>query len=74
MSMRGLLCLVVGALFAAALYPSLAALDMNQLGWVVLITAMVLPACLWSSVGPWQKVFFVCLLVAVLMSAARLTG
>ena len=72
--MRGLLCLVVGALFAAALVPSLAALDMNQLGWVALITALVLPACLLARAGPWQKVFFVCLLVAVLMSAALLTG
>ena len=74
MSMRGLLCLVVGALFAAALYPSLAALDMNQLGWVVLITAMVLPACLWTKAGPWQKVFFVCLLAGIMMSAALFTG
>ena len=74
MSMRGLLCLVVGALFAAALYPSLAALDMNQLGWVVLITAMVLPACLLARAGPWQKVFFVCLLAGIMMSAALFTG
>ena len=72
--MKGLLCIVVGALFAAALYPLLAALDMNQLGWVVLITAMVLPACLWSSNRPGRKVFLICLLVAVLMSAALLTG
>jgi len=72
--MRGLLCLVVGALFAAALVPSLAALDANQLGWVVLITAIVLPACLWSSSGPKRRVFFVCLLVAMLMSAALLKG
>ena len=74
MTARGLLCLALGTVFAAALVPSLAALDLNQLGWVVLITAMVLPACLLARAGPWQKVFFVCLLVAVLMSAAILTG
>ena len=71
--MRGLLCLALGAVFAAALYPSLAALNMNQLGWVVLITAMVLPACLWSSNRPGRKVFLICLLVAVLMSAALMS-
>ena len=72
--MKGLLCLVVGALCAAALYPSLAALNMNQLGWVVLIVAIVLPVCLWSSSGPKRRVFFGCLLLAILFSAALLTG
>jgi hypothetical protein len=72
--MKGLFCLVVGALFAVALYPSLAALDMNQLGWVALITAIVLPVCLWSKSGPWQKVFFVCLLAGIIISAGLLKG
>ena len=72
--MRGLLCLVVGALFAAALVPSLAALDANQLGWVVLITAMVLPVCLWSKAGRWQKVLFGCLLVGIMASSALMKG
>jgi hypothetical protein len=72
--MMGLLCIVVGTLFAAALYPSLAEMDANQLGWVVLITAMVLPACLWSKAGARQRVFFVCLLAGILMSAALMKG
>ena len=72
--MRGLLCLVLGAVFAAALVPSLAALDADQLGFVVLITAIVLPACLWSKAGPWQKVLFGCLLAGIMMSAALMKG
>ena len=72
--MRSLLCTVVGAVFAAALVPSLAALDADQLGFVVLITAMVLPACLWSKAGRWQKVLFGCLLAGIMASAALLKG
>ena len=72
--MRGLLCLALGTVFAAALVPSLAALDANQLGWVVLIAAIVLPVCLWSSSGLWRRVFFVCLLAGIMMSAALLKG
>jgi len=71
---RGLLCLALGAVFAAALVPSLAALDANQIGWVALIAAIVLPACLWTKAGPWQKVLFGCLLVAIMASAALLKG